>query len=273
MSEYWVPTKSGNKGPFSVDQLEQLVAAGRLPRAMDVIEVASELQIALDDLLPPPVEAVVDPAPVETAPAPKPAPAAPAAPRRAPSRGGSRGAPPRGGSRGRATGGARGGRPAARGGRGRAPAYVAKKSKAPLILGIVIVAIAGGGWFYWDWTNNASFLGKWYLDMDAMRRLVAEDTGKKYENMSEGEKLMVDGILTMFTDQFSFEFTDSKVILRAGDESMETPYKVLSRKGKIVVIETTEPDGSTDRGTLMVSRSKLTVADPTAPGGKFSLRR
>ena len=271
MSEYWAPTKSGNKGPFSVDQLEQLVAAGRLPRAMDVIEVTSELQIALDDLLPPTAGAATPPSPPPAVLAAPEAPPAPA-PRRAPSRGGSRAAPARGGSRG-AIGGARGARTLPSRGRGRGPAYVPKKSKTPLILGIVIGVVALGGLGIWQWNFNAPLEGVWKIDIEKLRDLALKDEGVSYSSMSETEKMVLDGMLAAFTDQLTLEITESKMTFTGMGLTESATYRVVKRAGPAITLETTDSDGKKEIGVVIVRRNQLLVPEPDTPGGVIPFSR
>ena len=51
MSAYLVPTKGGNRGPFSVEQLRALVKAGKLPLSYGVIDGDSGEMHALKSLL------------------------------------------------------------------------------------------------------------------------------------------------------------------------------------------------------------------------------
>ena len=270
MSEYWVPTKSGNKGPFSIDQLEQLVAAGRLPRTMDVIEVTSELQIALDDLLPSPIAASPTPSP----PPPPEPPQTPEAPglRRAPVRGGTRQATARGGSRRPARGTARGstrGRSSARGKRGRTQVYVPRRGKAPEIIGVLILCFVGCA-FVGQALNPTehSYLGKWKYDMEAMRDLVVQERPPEFAGMSEAE------IREALSIQLTVEFTESKMIVSDGvTEDTIMDYRFVTRDGRRVLLQVTMPDGTKDALGMIVHRSKLRFPFPAAPGGHIVLRK
>ena len=61
MNEFLIRTQKGDQGPFSIEQLERFVAAGKIPRSLSVIEPESGLAVPLDSLL----AAAADVAPVE----------------------------------------------------------------------------------------------------------------------------------------------------------------------------------------------------------------
>ena len=58
MSGYLVPTKSGQKGPFTIEQIQQLVDQGKIPRTFNVIEADSGFAVEVADLLPEPEEVI-----------------------------------------------------------------------------------------------------------------------------------------------------------------------------------------------------------------------
>ena len=147
MGQYTVRTPSGDKGPFTVDHLEKLVVAGRLPATISVIEVESGLAIPLADLI----------VPAQTAPPPEPPRAQPAAPPASPrpATGAPRKAPQsRTGSRKSRRGGMAATPPAARQRITHAPSshrdhsYARKKSPvaAVVLSAFVVVIVMIGAW-------------------------------------------------------------------------------------------------------------------------------
>lgn len=160
---YLVPTKSGEKGPFSVDQLQGLVDAGRLPLTATVIDQETGLQLDVSDICAPPAPPRSEQTPAaaksEEAPAPR------RAQRPTASGRGARRSAPRGG------GGARSGNAPSRGTPPRRSAprrsglsYDRPKKKLGCLAWIGIAAIvglligAGGCWWFFsevkDYVDN-----------------------------------------------------------------------------------------------------------------------
>ena len=259
MSEYMVRTQSGEKGPFTLDQLEKFVAAGKLPVTINVFEVESGLALPLADLVtpietaPPPVDEV--PAPAQSAPARR-APSRSAPSRSAPS---SRGRRATGGAARTARGSAPGARRSSAGGARKSSRYTPQKKTSGATIGIitVIVLLAGGGGGYFWWINNASLIGNWVIDEDAMRpRMIKE---AKRESPGQNEAVLGAGVdlgLALIANM-SLEFTKSDCTFRFGDMADTGTYKVLSKSKGVYRLQITGPAGEETTQTVTILKRKL----------------
>ncbi|MGE3167130.1 MAG: hypothetical protein AB7O52_19665 [Planctomycetota bacterium] len=141
---YTIQTKSGPRGPFSIDQLQAMVDAGKLPLTFSVTELASGLLMDVKDLCSPP--ALIDDGGHEDESSETDASPEVALQRHAPSRAGRRSTGGRVSSRGRGGSRRNGGRAS---GRAFAAPVPARKN---VVLGVILAFFFGPlGLLYSSW--------------------------------------------------------------------------------------------------------------------------
>ncbi len=241
MDGFMIRTKSGDKGPYDIFQLEKLVAAGKIPRTISVIDPETDLSLPLEDLLPepPPPSAAATAAPKPPAPPPPPPPSTPPSTtgRRAPVRGGAKQSKKKIKERMIAH------KPVAGAAPLRTSRYVGSPHKkspvAAILLTLIVLGVVGGGGGYILWRDiDRGLEGTWRVDMPVLEMLHAgeiHDLETKTENATASALA-----LTTFRSLFEkneIRFGASDVTFRFGDVSESGPYRIVSEDGGRYVVE------------------------------------
>ena len=253
MDGFLIRTASGDKGPFDIFQLEKLVAAGKIPRTLSVIDPETGLSLPLVDLLP---EEPLDVSlPTEALPED------PAGPTALPAhhRSGAVRAPTRGGrAKGRGKRRSREPRPVAhRLARGAAPHRASrytgtlhKKSKvAPILLIIFVVAAVGGGGGYILWRDlDRPLVGTWKLDVETLKKM----HGQRLAGMSEPEREFAESMLEGLLGNAQFVFTESHATIIVFGQEMKGDYRIVAERAGVYDLEVVS-DGVTERVSFTVT--------------------
>ena len=243
---YFVPTKNGQQGPFTVDQLQSFVDRGRLPIETAVVDEDSGLRMQVSLLVDAGNEPVGELPPLEPVrsgvvsdydePAAEPEPAAP------PSRGRRRSGS---GELRRSAAGRR------RGVGGRRPQKRKSSAVVPLMIAVVLAIGAGTGAafvFKPVFLFGAPFLGTWKIDTDSMvESMIAQQRRANPDapELTEEMKVELSKVLVRELVKIEVEFTATRIYGRGSSTGAagfdgETAYTWRALGGRY---EITTEDG------------------------------
>lgn len=294
---YMIRTKSGERGPFSTDQLQELYDRGKIPQSLDVIETNSGLAVPLSDLLAADEEAGLDDWTdddlVEASPTTEDEwrdngeerPTRSTAPRR----GSTRQAPARspGGGRAPARSSTSGGRTPRRTSRGRYSAgasFQSKKSPVPAIIMIVIlVGLVGGSvWYlgYYDKEveNLSDLYGTWVSDIDTTeleKQVAKEDlwAGKSKEEIESMAKLTASFAAGIYS-QMRLELSADTlaIVFGSGENKRRVAGPYTSKKTAEGTFEL-RPEGTADPLTIRGQGDSLYIVDTSLENVEARFKR